>query len=216
MKREEALLQQALNAARSKHELTARDLFLEVVELNPHNETAWMWLSGLLDELDDCIHACERVLEINPQNEKIRRYLIHLQGKKQAQREEQKQKAESQVRRAVELAKAGKHESALSWVREAAQLHDPGLEGWRLLAEHSPDAEEQSHALQKVLLSPHRTQKPAKRWVVFCTCRKTRRNSPPSTKNRGTSRKPSSNTISPSGSLISKINGAASTARSCA
>jgi len=151
MKREEALLQQALTAARSKHELTARDLFLEVVEIDPQNELAWMWLSGLLDDLDDCIQACERVLEINPHNGQIRQYLAQLQEKKQKQLAGQRQAAEKQVRSAIELAKAGEHETALGLVREAAQTHDPGLEGWRLLAEVSPDMEEQIHALKNVL-----------------------------------------------------------------
>jgi len=76
--REDTLLQQALQAARAKHELTARDLFLDVVKINRHNEIAWMWLTGLLDNLDDCIHACEQVLEINPDNEHARQYLAQL------------------------------------------------------------------------------------------------------------------------------------------
>ena len=151
MKREEDLVQQALTAARNKHELTARDLFLEVVQVNPQNELAWMWLSGLLDELDDCILACERVLEINPYNEQIRKYLSQLQEKKQKQRTEEQRAVEKQVKHAIEMAKAGERETALGLVREAAKSHDPGLEGWRLLAETSPDLEEQVHALKKVL-----------------------------------------------------------------
>lgn len=151
IKREEALLQQALTAARAKHELTARDLFLEVVEINPRNELAWMWLTGLLDDLDDCIYACEQVLDINPRNEQIRRYLVQLQEKKQKQLDEQRQLVEKQVQRAVGTAKAGQRESALGLVREAAQIQDPGLEGWRLLAELSPDMDEQIHALKKLL-----------------------------------------------------------------
>jgi hypothetical protein len=151
MKREEALLQQALTAARSKHELTARDLFLEVVEINPHNELAWTWLTGLLDDLDDCIYACERVLEINPNNGQVRQYLARLQEKKRKQLAEQRQVVEELVKRAVELARAGKRENALGLVRDAAQKQEPGPEGWRLLAELSPDMDEQIHALQKLL-----------------------------------------------------------------
>ena len=154
-KREEILLQQALAAARLKHELTARDLFLEVLEINPRNELAWMWLTGLLDDLDDCIYACEQVLEINPNNGQIRQYLAGLQEKKQKELLEQRQALEKQVRRAIELAKAGQRETALGLVRDAAQKQEPGPEGWRLLADLSPDRDEQIHALKKyVALTP--------------------------------------------------------------
>jgi Tfp pilus assembly protein PilF len=53
-------LQQAISAARAGRELTARDMFLDIVRDQPQNELAWMWLAGLLDDLDECIHACER------------------------------------------------------------------------------------------------------------------------------------------------------------
>ena len=66
------LLSQAIQAARSGREMTARNLFQDVVHLDPSNETAWMWLSGLLDPLEDRIMACERVLTINPGNQQIR------------------------------------------------------------------------------------------------------------------------------------------------
>ena len=81
--REDQLLQQAISAARAGRELTARDLFLDIVKADPRNETAWMWLTGLLDNREDCILACERVLEINPANDHARRYLSKLLGEKQ-------------------------------------------------------------------------------------------------------------------------------------
>ena len=70
----EDLLRQALQAARNGRELTARDLFQDVVRIDPNNELAWIWLSGLLDPLEDRITACERVLSINPGNRQIRAY----------------------------------------------------------------------------------------------------------------------------------------------
>ena len=104
MTREEALLQQALAAARDKRELTARELFLDVVEINPRNETAWLWLTGLLDDLDDCIYACEMVLDINPKNTRILPYLSKLREKKQKQLNQQRRAVEKEVEQALELA----------------------------------------------------------------------------------------------------------------
>ncbi len=149
--REDSLLQQALAAARARHELTARDLFLEVVEINPRNEVAWMWLTGLLDELDDCIYACERVLEINPQNGHARTYLAKLLEKKQVQVEEKRRVTEVDVQHAWELTKKDQRESALGLVRDALRNYALNPEGWRLIAELSPDMDEQIQALKKIL-----------------------------------------------------------------
>ncbi len=159
MTREEALLQKALTAAREKRELTARDLFLDVVEINPRNETAWLWLTGLLDDLDDCIYACEMVLDINPKNTRILPYLSKLREKKQKQLNQQRQAAEKEVEQALELAKLGRHEDALDLVRDAAQKIEPGPEAWRLIADLSADMDEQIHALEKLLvLTPNDTK----------------------------------------------------------
>ena len=159
MTREEALLQQALTAAREKRELTARDLFLDVIKINPRNETAWLWLTGLLDDLDDCIYACEMVLDINPGNTRILPYLSTLREKKQKQLDEQRRAAEKQIEQAMELAKADRREAALSLVRDAVQKIEPGPEAWRLIADLSTDMEEQIHALEKLLaLTPNNTR----------------------------------------------------------
>ena len=72
------LLRQAIEAARNGRKIEARDLLLELVEVDPQNEAAWMWLSGLVDSLEDKIIACENVLTINPANEKVRLYLRQL------------------------------------------------------------------------------------------------------------------------------------------
>jgi hypothetical protein len=72
------LLQQAIQAARAGRKIEARDMLLEVVEADPHNELAWIWLTGLVDTLEDKIIACENVLTINPSNERVRAYLYQL------------------------------------------------------------------------------------------------------------------------------------------
>ena len=75
-------VRQAIEAARAGRKVEARDLLLQVVESDPHNELAWVWLSGLVDSLEDRIIACENALTINSSNEKVRAYLTQLQQKK--------------------------------------------------------------------------------------------------------------------------------------
>ena len=149
--REDTLLQQAMSAMRAGHELTARDIFLEVVEINPRNETAWMWLTGLLDDLDDCIYACQQVLEINPRNVHVNQYLSQLLVDKKKQQETQRLRVEGHVARAREMVKAKKRSEALGLVRSLAQDGEVNADVWRLLADLTPEMDERMHALEKLL-----------------------------------------------------------------
>ena len=42
------LLQQAIAAAKAKRPAQARELLMRIVELDDHNEQAWLWLSGVV------------------------------------------------------------------------------------------------------------------------------------------------------------------------
>ncbi|MDK1028911.1 MAG: hypothetical protein QGD96_06220 [Anaerolineae bacterium] len=72
------LLRGAIRTARSGKREVARALFKNIVQLDPENEVAWMWLSGLYDSLDDKIYTSEKVLSTNPSNRKTRIYLDKL------------------------------------------------------------------------------------------------------------------------------------------
>lgn len=77
-----ALLRQAIQLARDGRRAEARDIFLRIVEEDPRHELAWMWLSGLVDSLEDRIIACENVLTINPSNGKALAYLEKLKRRR--------------------------------------------------------------------------------------------------------------------------------------
>ena len=78
------LLRRGVEAAHANRRMEAREIFMQVVEIEPRNELAWMWLSGLMDDLEDQIIACENVLAINPDNHKVLLYLDELRHKKTA------------------------------------------------------------------------------------------------------------------------------------
>jgi tetratricopeptide (TPR) repeat protein len=146
---EDTLLQQAISAIRAGHELTARDIFLEIVEVSPQNETAWMWLTGLLDGLDDRIYACKQVMEINPGNVKVGQYLDQLLVEKNKQQETLRLRVDEQVRQARELVKTNKPAEALRLIRGLTLYGNVNANGWRLLADLSPELDERAHALEK-------------------------------------------------------------------
>lgn len=149
--REDPLLKQAIEAARAGRELTARDIFLEIVERDPRNEVAWMWLTGLLDSLDDCIYACEMVLDINPGNLSARQYLDQLLAKKQEQLDIENKLTAEKTLQAGELLRAGKRGAALDLIRSVTNQAGADVDAWHLLAELAPETEERMRALEKVL-----------------------------------------------------------------
>jgi len=76
------LLSRGVEAARAGRKAEARELLVQVVEIDPQSEIAWMWLSGLMEDLEDRIIACENVLTINPANVKVKTYLESLRREK--------------------------------------------------------------------------------------------------------------------------------------
>lgn len=66
------LYQRGVAAARGGQRRIAAGLLTRSVQLDPNNEGAWLWLSGVLDDphqIAFCLHA---VLKLNPANERAR------------------------------------------------------------------------------------------------------------------------------------------------
>lgn len=119
-----------MQLARDGKRTEARDIFLRIVEEEPRNELAWMWLVGLVDSLEDRIIACENVLTINPSNEKAFAHLEKLKSKRDLEIAPAKvEKAETVLKDPLEearyLEQEGKFEEALMLYKvEAAKAGD--------------------------------------------------------------------------------------------
>jgi tetratricopeptide (TPR) repeat protein len=143
-------LRQAINVARSGRRQEARDLLLKIVDEQPTNEAAWMWLSGLVDSLEDQIIACENVLVINPDNDKVREYLRQLQVKQETQlKRNQCEESKEFVRQAKACAEAGDMVSALRFAEQATQRDDANEDAWLLIAHLSSRLTQKVSALEK-------------------------------------------------------------------
>lgn len=77
----ERLLGEGKDAARNGDKNAARTLLTQVVERDPHNEQAWMWLSGVVAEPEEQQICLENVLVINPHNTKARKGLEFISAK---------------------------------------------------------------------------------------------------------------------------------------
>jgi tetratricopeptide (TPR) repeat protein len=60
------LLNEGIVAAKSGQTARARDLLMQVVEADESNESAWLWLSGVVESLEDRQVCLENVLALNP------------------------------------------------------------------------------------------------------------------------------------------------------
>jgi CheY-like chemotaxis protein len=66
------LLRLALATARANDRPKARELLTEATRLDPRNEAAWQWLAVLADSPVESVPALERVVALNPHNDKAK------------------------------------------------------------------------------------------------------------------------------------------------
>src|SRR5215208_3700279 len=144
------VLQRAIQAARAGRRIEARDLLLEIVEIDPRNEMAWVWLSGLVDSLEDRIIACENVLTINPANEKVRVYLIELHRQHTSYSFRKNSDAAAGLfDQAQAHAERDDINNALQLAKQALEKHADYEDAWLLIGRISPDIDQQIVALEK-------------------------------------------------------------------
>jgi hypothetical protein len=79
------MVKQAMIALKAGRREEARDLLLNAVDQDEHHEQAWLWLSAVVDSLEEQQICLENVLAINPQNERARKGLDGVNQKLSAQ-----------------------------------------------------------------------------------------------------------------------------------
>jgi len=72
------LLAKGVESAKAGQRAEAYNTLLDVIELDRHNEQAWLWLSTVAQNLEDQRVCLENVLTINPNNTVARERLIAL------------------------------------------------------------------------------------------------------------------------------------------
>ena len=161
------LLRQGVDAARAGRKTDARDLLIRVVEVQPRNELAWMWLTGLVDDLEDKIIACENVLAINPANDKVKAYLGRLlQQKLPAPNQITREKSgDLDVKRPAAGARqtAPKLETAQDLLSRAEQLEYEGrfreaVQAYERLAARTRDSQQFDHIYRQIVRLEHLQQ----------------------------------------------------------
>ncbi len=68
-------LEQAIQAIKSGDKSAGMVLLAQVIRSDPNNESAWIWMATAQDDPEKKKQSLERVLRINPANERVRRAL---------------------------------------------------------------------------------------------------------------------------------------------
>jgi twitching motility two-component system response regulator PilG len=66
------MLREGIAAAKAGDKAQTRRLLREATLLDPKNETAWLWLAGVSESPKDALECLQRVLDINPGNDRAR------------------------------------------------------------------------------------------------------------------------------------------------
>jgi tetratricopeptide (TPR) repeat protein len=138
------LLRDAIAAAKAGRRQRARDLFLELVERDPTNEVAWMWLSGLLDSRDEQIKALENSLMISEGGANVEARLKQL-GTWGTGVERKK------YRSAIAAFENGQVERGRQLLKEILSHNKDHEEAWVALSEFSDDSAEQVLSLENII-----------------------------------------------------------------
>lgn len=78
----DAMVREGINAYQTGNKNEARTLLFKAVELDEQHEQAWLWLSAVVDSIDDQQTCLENVLTINPSNERARQGLRILEQRR--------------------------------------------------------------------------------------------------------------------------------------
>jgi len=73
-------LQQAITAIKSGDKVTGQELLVQVIKADPSNETAWMWMTVVLDDPQKKKQCLQKVLQINPNNAMAKKGLAQLES----------------------------------------------------------------------------------------------------------------------------------------
>ena len=135
------LVKRGIAAAKAKQREQARQLLTRAVELDEGNVTAWLWLSGVTQSLEDREVCLENVLALDADNAVARRGLDQLR----------KQKVESLFRRGVIAAKSGHAERAQELLTQVVELDQDHVSAWLWLSGVVPSLEDREVCLENVL-----------------------------------------------------------------
>ncbi len=142
-------LTEGIAAARSGHKTQARALLQRVVEVESDNPTAWLWLSGVLDDPLEQETCLEKALSLDPNNPAAHKGLNVVRPRA----------TQVLLAKGVAAAEKGERETARTLLTQVVQREEEWIEAWTWLARLASTPEEQETCYTHVLtLDPHNAE----------------------------------------------------------
>ena len=135
------LFQTGVKAAQNGNRAEARQMLLEVVEAEPQNENAWLWLASISEYPEELLGFLNNILNINPNNA---RALEWSQATKSLL-------AKNFVQRGVDASNEAQMDLAKQCFLQAVAHDERSEMAWFRLASISDSADEKISHLEKVL-----------------------------------------------------------------
>jgi len=135
------LLREGIAAARSGQREKARALLGRLVERDEQNVLAWLWLSGVVESMEDRQICLENVLALDPNNQTAQQGLARLRQQQQ----------EQWLREGIEAAKAGRRESARERLTRVVEQDEGNVTAWLWLSGVVESPDEREACLENVL-----------------------------------------------------------------
>lgn len=135
------MLRSGISLAKEGNRVEARQMLLGVTEVDPNNETAWLWLASISEYPEELLVFLQNVLKVNPENERA------LEWAKQTK----SLLSKTFVQRGINAAQNNQKEFAKQCFLQGI-VHDGENEmAWLWLASTSESQEEKLSHLNKVL-----------------------------------------------------------------
>lgn len=136
-----ALLREGMAAARAGERERARELLTGVVQRDDRNAIAWLWLSGVVDDLNNRESCLQTALQIDPQNEAAQRGLAQVR----------RQKLDELLRAGIAAAQRGQSDHARALLTRVVEQDERNVAAWLWLSGVVPRLEDRETALENAL-----------------------------------------------------------------
>jgi len=136
-----ALLREGIAAAKAGNREQARELLTSVVKMDDHSVVAWLWLSGVVDDLNHREVCLQTAARLAPDNEAVQRGLALVR----------RQKVEELLRAGLAAAERGQRDHARALLLRVVEADEKNLAAWLALADMVTTVEDRETALENAL-----------------------------------------------------------------
>src|SRR5687768_5046602 len=136
-----SMLNQGIKAAQAGNRSVARISLQRATELDPRNESAWLWLASISEYPEELLGFLNHVLEINPENERA----IEWKAATNALL------SKTFVQRGIDALQENHKEFAAQCFQTALEYHDRNATAWMWMASLSDSSSVKVNLLEKAL-----------------------------------------------------------------